>query len=106
MQNLKPTQAQLEIIIEENGLNSAIATLANAVEGVISNKTLEHADVHPDDPYGYEETEEYQNLRLAERVLDLVMQAFDIDESKATWDVREVGLSELREKLNKLTVTR
>lgn len=106
MQNLKPTQAQLEIIIEENGLNSAIATLANAVEGVIADKTLEHADVHLDDPYGYEETEEYKNLRLAEQVLDIVLQAFDIDESKATREVREATLSELREKINKLTITR
>lgn len=101
----KRTQFPLEIIIEEDGLNSAIATLTNAVEGVITGKTYEYADTHPDDSYGYEDTEEYKNLYLAEQVLDIIMQAFDIDESKATRGVREALLVELREKINKLTVT-
>ena len=43
MQNIKPVQVQLEIIIHENGLNTAIATLANAVKEVIMDETLANA---------------------------------------------------------------
>lgn len=44
MQNIKPVQAQLEIIIYENGLNTAIATLANAVKGVIMDEAFAYTE--------------------------------------------------------------
>lgn len=94
MINTKPTKLQLQIIIDENGLNSAIAMLANAIEGVIASKEIEHQETHPDE--SYEDTEEYKNLRLAEQVIDRVMQAFDIDEAKATREDRIALVKHLR----------
>ena len=44
MQNIKPVQAQLEIIIHDNGLNSAIATLVNAVEEVIIHEAFAYTE--------------------------------------------------------------
>jgi len=53
----------------------------------------------------YEETEEYKNLSLALSVLDAVMQAFDIDESKATRDTRVQLMADLIGDLKRITVT-
>lgn len=94
MLNTKPVEVQLQVIIDENGLNSAIATLANAIEGVIASKEIEHNQAHPDE--SYEDTEEYKNLVLAEAVIDRVMDAFDIDEAKATREDRIALVKHLR----------
>jgi hypothetical protein len=106
MQNIKPVQAQLEIIIYENGLDSAIATLANAVKGVIMDQAFAYTEERSEG-FGdvYEETEEYKNLSLALSVLDAVMQAFDIDESKATRDTRVQLMADLIGDLKRITVT-
>ena len=106
MQNIKPGQAQLEIIIHDNGLNSAIATLVNAVEEVMRDKALAYAEERSEG-FGdvYEETEEYKNLSLALSVLDAVMQAFDIDESKAARDTRVQLMADLIGDLKRMTVT-
>lgn len=106
MQNIKLVQTRLEIIICENGLDSAIATLVNAVEEVMRDKALAYAEERSEG-FGdvYEETEEYKNLSLALSVLDAVMQAFDIDESKAARDTRAQLMTNLTKNLKRITVT-
>lgn len=118
MQNIKSVQAQLEIIIDENGLNSAIAALCNAIDSQIRGKATEYAEERSEAFYGsydydqlecaysYEDTEEYKNLSLALGVLEAVMQSFDIDDAKATWDTRAQLMTALIENLTRLTVTR